>query len=122
METNVESLPGGRAAAAYWSAGIGLLVLALVNLGTELSEPFKKFVHSVGKAWMPGAAGIGPYSGKETFALVAWVGSWLLLWALLRRRDVREPRSFVAFLVVLGVASTLIWPPAIHWIAGWWGH
>ena len=104
----------GRAAAAYWSAGIGLLTVALVNLGCELSDPFKQGVHSVGKAWMPGAQGIGPYSGKETLGLAAWLGSWLILRAILARRQVREPASFVAFLIVLGAATTLIWTPALH--------
>lgn len=118
---DAEPMTNGRAAAAYWSAGIGLLTMALVNLGTSLSKPFEKFVHAVGKAWMPGAQGIGPYSGKETFALVAWIGSWLILGAILRKREVKEPTSFIGFLTMLGVATTLFWPPVVHWIESFHG-
>lgn len=114
----VETMTNGRAVAAYWSAGIGLLTLAAVNLGTEISTAFKGSVHNIGKLWMPGAAGIGPYSGKETLALVAWLGSWLLLGFWLRWREVREPASFIGFLILLGAATTLLWPPVTHWVAG----
>lgn len=113
----VETLTNGRAVAAYWSTGIGLLTLAVVNLGTEISKAFQTTVHGIGKLWMPGAAGIGPYSGKETLTLVAWLGSWLVLGLWLRRREVREPASFIGFLVVLGTATTLLWPPVTHWVA-----
>ena len=111
-------MTNGRAAAAYWGAGIGLLTLALANLGAELSEGVKNAVHAAGKLWMPGAQGIGPYSGKETLALLAWLGSWGLLRALLKNREIKEPASFIGFLVVLGAATTLIWPPVYHWIKG----
>ena len=68
----------GMAQAAVLSVVVGILTLAFINLGTVMSQSFNDFVHSIGKLWMPGAEGIGPYSGKETFALVAWFGRWVI--------------------------------------------
>ena len=46
------------------SAFIGTrFTLAVVNVFTVASKDFNAWVHGVGKLWMPGAAGIGPYSG-----------------------------------------------------------
>jgi hypothetical protein len=110
-------LPSGIAVAAFMSAMLGLLALALVNLFTDASKGFNTWVHSVGKLWMPGAEGIGPYSGKETLAVVAWLGSWIVLHLILRKKDVEISRWFIVFLVGVGVATTLIWPPVFNTLA-----
>lgn len=112
------SMPSGAAVAAFISAVLGLITLALVNLGAEASEQFAAWVHGIGKLWMPGAAGIGPYSGKETLSLVAWIGSWIVLHVALRNRDVNLGRWLIAFLVGVGIATTLLWPPVYGYLAG----
>lgn len=101
----------GTAQAAILSSMIGLLTLALVNLGTDISDNFKNLVHDIGKLWMPGAAGIGPYSGKETLALIAWLLSWLILHKLLRDKEWNHRIVLMIFLIGITVATTLIWPP-----------
>ncbi len=68
-------VPGGIAVAALMAAMLGMLALAVVNVFTTASKPFNAWVHGVGKLWMPGAEGIGPYSGKETISLVVWLGA-----------------------------------------------
>jgi len=110
--------PSGASVAALLAAAIGLLVLALVQVATELNASFKDSVFAVGKAWIPGAAGIGPYSGKETFMLVAWLGSWAVLHGVLRRKEV-DVRTWggVAF-VALALATLLMWPPVWHVLKG----
>ena len=108
----------GAAQAAFLSAMFGCLTLALVNVGTEMSEAFKDWVHWVGKLWIPGAQGIGPYSGKETFMLVGWFLSWLVLYRLLRNREWNNALVLAIFLVGIGVATTLIWPPVFIHLAG----
>lgn len=113
-----ERVPGGIAVAALLSAMLGMLTLAVVNVFTAASKDFNAWVHGVGKLWMPGAAGIGPYSGKETLALLAWLGSWLVLHFALRRRDLEISRWFIVFLVGVAVATTLIWPPVFEYLAG----
>ncbi len=112
-----ERIPGGIAVAAFLSAFVGTFTLAVVNVFTAASKDFNAWVHGVGKLWMPGAAGIGPYSGKETLALLAWLGSWLVLHLVFRRKDVDVGRWFIAFLVGLGIATTLIWPPVFEHLA-----
>ncbi len=110
-------IPSGAAVAAIISAVLGLITLAVVNLGAEASEAFAKWVHGIGKLWMPGAAGIGPYSGKETLSLVAWIGSWIVLHVALRNRELNLGRWVIVFLVGIGIATTLLWPPVYGYLA-----
>jgi len=116
-------LPGlhqeaGPAVAAILSAMLGLMTLALVNLGTQASKAFNTWVHGIGKLWMPGAEGIGPYSGKETLSLAVWIGSWVILHLALRHRDLSLGRWLVVFLVGIGIATTLLWPPVFEFLTG----
>jgi hypothetical protein len=108
----------GEAVAALMAAMIGMLTLAVVNQFTAISPGFNAWVHSVGKLWMPGAAGIGPYSGKETLSLVGWLVSWAVLHPALRTRELTLSRWLIAFLVGVGLATTLIWPPVFEYFAG----
>jgi hypothetical protein len=107
----------GVAVAALMAAMIGMLTLAVVNLFTTASKGFNAWVHSVGKLWMPGAQGIGPYSGKETLALVAWLVSWVVLDVALRRTEMKLSRWLIVFLIGVGIATTLIWPPVFEHLA-----
>lgn len=111
-------VPGGIAVAALMAGMLGLLTLAVVNVFTAGSKAFNAWVHGIGKLWMPGAEGIGPYSGKETLALVAWIGGWVVLHLALRKKDVEVSRWVIVFLVGVGIATTLVWPPVFEWLAG----
>lgn len=113
-----ERIPGGIAVAALMAAMLGMLTLAVVNLFTAASPAFNAWVHDVGKLWMPGAQGIGPYSGKETLALIGWLGGWVVLHVALRKRDLELSRWFIVFLVGVAIATTLIWPPVFEYLAG----
>ncbi len=108
----------GPAVAAFMSAGIAVLVLGIVQTATFLSKSFQEKVFELGKAWIPNADGIGPYSGKETLMLLAWVVSWVSLHAALRRRSPNVKAWFGAFLVILFVAVLLVWPPVWHFLKG----
>jgi hypothetical protein len=110
--------PGGAAVAALLSGVFGMLTLAVVNVFTTASKDFNAWVHGVGKLWIPGAAGIGPYSGKETLALVAWLATWVVLHLALRRHDMPISRWLIVFLIGVGVATTLVWPPVFEYLAG----
>ena len=112
-ESDLEKL--GAAQAAILAAMLGTLSLAVVHLGTEMSAGFKKLVESLGKAWMPGAEGIGPYAGKETVMAVVWLTSWYLLHLWLRKKEWNQNVVFTAFLAGLALATTLLWPPVTHW-------
>jgi hypothetical protein len=111
------AVPSGIAVAALMSVVIGVVTLAVVNIFTTASPAFNAWVHSIGKLWMPGAQGIGPYSGKETLSAIAWLASWLILHYALRRREMNLSRWVIGFLVGVGLATTLIWPPVFEFIA-----
>lgn len=104
----------GASVAAFLAASLGLLTLGIAAFTSEMSSRFRDAVFEVGKAWIPNAEFIGPYSGKETLALVGWLGSWLLLHRVLRRRDLEVRRWLVVALVLLLVATLLVWPPVWH--------
>jgi len=114
-KTNLEKK--GAAQAALLSVMLGLVTLALINLGTAMSAGFKATVHTVGKLWMPGAQGIGPYSGKETIALVVWLVSWFVLHRILRAKEWNNNAVLAVFMAGIAVATTLIWPPVFEAIA-----
>jgi hypothetical protein len=111
-------MPSGAAVAALMAAMFGMLALAVVNVFTAASKGFNTWVHDVGKLWMPGAAGIGPYSGKETISLVIWLVAWVVLHYALRERELRLSTWLLVFLAGVGVATTLIWPPVFEYLAG----
>jgi len=117
METRA-SRPSGGAAAAFLSSALGLIALAVSHVVAQASSTVKEFIHGIGKLWMPGAQGIGPYSGKETIALIVWLGSWIILHFILRKREVSVRLIGVLWLVGLGLATTLLWPPVTHWMIG----
>lgn len=119
QETHLEK--NGLAQAALLAAMLGVLTLSVVNLATEVSKAFETSVHQIGKLWMPGAQGIGPYSGKETISLVVWLVSWFLLRRILRTREWNAQGVLVIFLFGISVATTLLWPPVMHWAAHHWG-
>lgn len=104
----------GVAHAAILAAMLGILALALVNVGCEMSEAFKTSIHNIGKLWMPGAQGIGPYSGKETVSLVVWLISWFGLHKMLRGREGNMAAALIVFLMGVGLATTLLWPPVFY--------
>jgi len=110
-------VPGGEAVAALMAAMIGMLTLAAVNQGTDIWPAFNAWVHGVGKLWMPAAQGIGPYSGKETLALLGWVGSWVGLHYAFRHKEMSISRALIVFLVGVGIATTWIWPPVFNGVA-----
>jgi hypothetical protein len=121
METEAPKaapIPNGIAIAACLAAMIGMLTLGVIAFACEMSKPLTATVHNIGKIWMPGADGIGPYSGKETLALLAWLVSWPVLHFLLRKKQLLGGFWLVVFLLGVGVATTLVWPPIWHLFAG----
>ena len=110
--------PNGEAVAALMSAMIGILVMGTVNFGTVVSKDFTNWVLSVGKAWIPNAQGLGPYSGKETFLLMGWLGSWALLHLALRHRNLRMTIPLVVFTLGMAISTLFIYTPFIDFVLG----
>lgn len=107
-------LPTGPAAAALLATGLGLLALGISHVLSEASVVFKSAMQALGNAWMPGASGIGPYSGKETVGLLVWLIGWMVLHAVLRRREVSLVAAGALTFILVGLATTILWPPVTH--------
>jgi len=104
--------PSGAAVAAMLSIGIGAMAMAIVVGLADASATFNNgFVHAVGKAWVPGAQGIGPYSGKFTFFLVGWLLSWGIGHLVLKNRDLDLGKWAVVSFALISLGILLIWPP-----------
>lgn len=113
-----DRIPNGAAVAATLACMIGLLTFGIVVFACEASPAFARTIHALGKLWIPGAEGIGPYSGKETALLLGWLASWVVLHELLRKREFPGSAWLVLFLSGIGVATTLVWPPVWGWVLG----
>lgn len=111
MSPSSEEPLSGPACAAVLAAALGVLALALAHVLSAVSVSFNSVMQTLGNFWMPGAAGIGPYSGKETVALLGWLISWALLHATWKRREVSVGRLGALALLLIGIATTLVWPP-----------
>lgn len=116
VESQIKS--NGRAVAALLSAMTGLLIMGIVNTATEASSNFNIFVLNVGKLWIPNTAGIGPYSGKETFLLIGWLGTWITLHFALRKTNVNMKIVTTMFFVGLAIALLLVYTPFIDFLLG----
>jgi hypothetical protein len=99
------------------AALLGLLVMAIANILTEASGPFEEAILFL-RAWIPGSAGMGAYPAKETIGLVVWLLSWAGLHYALRGRDLPLKSWVYAFLVGIGIATLLFWPPVWQMIIG----
>jgi len=113
-----QTKPNGRGVAAMLSAMIGLLVMGIVHTAAVAYSSFNTSVLNVGKLWIPNAAGIGPYSGKETFMLIAWLGSWGLLHLMLRKRNVNMKIVAMVFFVGVALAALFVYTPFIDFLLG----
>lgn len=117
MTSPVSQLPTGPAAASLIAAGSGLLALGVSQVLSEASASFKGAMQALGNLWIPGAVGIGPYSGKETVALLTWLLSWALWHVILRKREVSLVVAGMVTLVFVGIATTILWPPVTELLA-----
>ena len=90
----------GFPAATLISTGIGIFVLGLMTTWAEASPSMKtklNFNH-----------GVGPLSGKTTWAVIAYVVSWAVLSVVLWKRDKLLNIALVVFgiLAVAGLIGT----------------
>lgn len=109
----------GEAAAALGGLWLGLAALVSSHIWST-ADPVgsKHFLVKMG-IWMPGWWGIGPFSGKETIGLIAWLGGWLVLHFLLRRREVPMRTAVTLFLIGFSLVLVAVWPPVYHASVGW---
>ena len=103
MNPQTKTIPTGPAAAAIISAGVGSLVLGLLVTGAEFSAAIKNALNIYNPA--------GPLSGKTTFAIAAWLLSWLVLNAIWKDKNYDLRKAFTWTLVLVGLGFALTFPP-----------
>lgn len=98
--------PNGAPLAALLSAGIGCAVLGVFTTLAQVHAGFKALM-DIDK--MIGLnIGVGPLSGKTTYAVVAWLIAWSI-GAVLMRRTHYAPRPFLVatfVLIAIGLVGT----------------
>ena len=106
VDLDLEDKPDGPAAAAAFAAGFGIFVLGLLTVLSEVSVP----IHDWLETW-DFDQGVGPLAGKTTVAAIAWAVGWIVVGALLWKRDVNLKAWFAISLVlgILGAVGTF--PP-----------
>jgi hypothetical protein len=92
--------PNGPALAAVVAGAVGVFVLGAFTSAAEGSGKLKN--------WLNWRDPVGPLTGKTSLALAAWVGAWLLLGFLWRRKEVAFAKAVVVsiLLIALGIVGT----------------
>jgi len=115
-----EHHPTGPIIATLMAVPCGEFALLLADKISNRSKAVEGWVFSFGK-WMPGATGsgpggsIGPYSGKETIALVVWLLSWVALHGALRNSSMSIAKSIKIFLIAMIVITVNFIDPIAEW-------
>jgi hypothetical protein len=110
----------GPIVATLMAIPCGEFSMLLADKIANRSKPAEGFVFGFGK-WIPGATGsgpggsIGPYSGKETIALLVWLLSWAVLFGLLRNSSPSIARSIKVFLIAMIVITINFIDPVSDW-------
>jgi len=110
----VQERPTGAAVAAVLAAVLALFVFALVNFAAIYIEGAPNWLRDDLGGWIPSNEGIGPYSGKITALLIAYVILWPTLHFSLRKRNPNLKVVNVVFLVLLAISTLLFWPPLVE--------
>ena len=116
--------PTGPIVATLIAIVLGAFALMVADQVANHSKPFEAWVYSLGK-WMPGSTGsgpsgaIGPYSGKETIALIVWLGSWAILFATMRNATPRVAQWTRIALIALVVIALNFIDPVADFTFGW---
>lgn len=117
--TTTDTKPSGPAAAAILAAGIGCFYMGLITTLDEVAgggsglDNFLKFDanYGIGK-------GVGPLSGKTITTVAVFVVAWAILGVLLRGKEVRFQRFFVATIALVVLGFALTFPPVFDAIKG----
>ncbi|HEU5301064.1 MAG TPA: hypothetical protein VFW06_02380 [Acidimicrobiia bacterium] len=97
-----EDKPEGPVSAAILAAGVGSLALGIFTTLSEATETFHDFFE-----W---SARVGPLSGKTVCAVIVWLVSWAVLYAVLRDKPYETRRAMAISMVLVGLGLVGTFP------------
>lgn len=101
-----------KSAIAFLAAGLGLLSVSILNMLQSLTGGL---TGPVGK-FLTLHKGIGPYSGKQVFSLLAWFIAWFVLNKSLANKDLEPSKIMRWAYILIVVAGLLVFPPFLDLI------
>jgi hypothetical protein len=101
-EDGTADKPFGPVAAAFLASGIGALVLGVLTTLAEASTSINDALQF--------SDSVGPLSGKTLLAVAAWLVSWAILHAVLRKKNPAPKKIFIWTAVLFGAAVILTFP------------
>ncbi|MGK7932215.1 MAG: hypothetical protein AB4041_12385 [Microcystaceae cyanobacterium] len=114
----------GEAAAAFLSTAIGAIAMMIAHhiADADQTKTVQAKLLTLG-SWIPGAANpdplwgnIGNYTGKETVLLLAWLISWIVLYFMLKDRQVKTATLFVWMIGLMTLATAMCWHPLFPYL------
>jgi hypothetical protein len=112
----------GGAAAFLISGGVGAAAMMVAHHLSDTSKDREAALKVLG-SWIPGSVSldpmwgnIGSYAGKETVMLIGWLGSLLILYPLLRKRDVKPRTVFFWMFSLYTLAAAMSWHPLFPYL------
>ncbi|NHN34021.1 hypothetical protein G9U52_29810 [Paenibacillus sp. S3N08] len=109
----------GEIVAGMLSAVLGMAALTASHWWSAADPAHANLFFMYLSSWLPEGLRIGPYGGKELTALTVWLGSWLLLFLMLKWFELRLIPWIYVFSIAVMILLVLLWPPVYHKIYGW---
>jgi hypothetical protein len=105
-ELGLEDKPDGPGAAALIAAGVGIAVMGLFTLLSEVSEGIHDFLGA-----LDFGVGVGPLAGKSIFGVLAFGLTWVILGYLWKEKEL-DLKPIFWWSVGLGLlGAILMFPP-----------
>jgi hypothetical protein len=114
----------GEAAAAFISAAIGAITMMVSHhlSDGDKTKTIEKMLLGLG-SWIPGAnnpdklwGNIGSYTGKETMMLIGWLVSWVILYFLLKNKQIKASTIFFCMISLMTLATAMCWHPLFPYL------
>lgn len=103
----------GAAQAATLSVGVAAFVTSVVKVLAVPGSACAAALSAVVEA-LPGAPLLGDFAALETLLLAVWLLSWAVLHRALKRTELAGTPFMIGFLLLIGLATTLWWPPVLE--------
>jgi hypothetical protein len=114
----------GEAAAAFISAAIGSVTMMVshhISDGDKTKTIENKLL--ILGNWIPGAnnpdplwGNIGSYTGKETMLLIGWLLSWVILYFILKNKQIKAITIFFWTIGLMTLATAMCWHPLFPYL------